>query len=135
MKTDCENKKAEAIQRMQMLKMMPEAIKAFSDQGTVMVSERPLGVLYELDDSVKKIVSDFEKKYRSLVYAVIHTFTEFGELYDLLYVCDVEEEWELDREDLKEFYAISGCYNMTDNFLEIGSIQVEPVFGGLIRVG
>lgn len=135
METDYENKKAEAIQRMQMLKMMPEVIKAFSNHGTVMVSERPLGALYELDDSVKKIVSDFEKEYGSLVYAVIHTFTEFGELYDLLYVCDTEEEWELDREDLKEFYSVSGCYNATDGFLEIGSIQVEPVFGGLIRVG
>lgn len=134
METSLEKKKAEAVERMRALKMSPDAINSFANHGIVMVSERPWGALYELDESVKKIVSDFEKEYNSIVYTVVHTFTEFGELYDLLYVCDTEDEWELDREDLKEFYTISGCYNATDNFLEIGSILVKPVFGGLIRV-
>lgn len=134
MKTTIKAKKKEAIERMQALKMAPDAIRDFSNKGTVMVSEGKFGALYDVDECVKEIIKDFEEKYDALVYTVVHSFTEFGELYDLLYVCDSEEEWEMDREDLKDFYAISGCYNISDGFYEIGTIGVRPVFGGLVRI-
>lgn len=128
-----QEQKQEAIERMKMLKLYPNVIKEFEKENIVNLSENG-GILYWLDDEQKAIVNDFENEHDALVYHVIHSFTEFGELYSLLYVSKHEEEWQTDREDLKDGYAFAYVKNVTDDWCsEFGSICIKPHLGGLVR--
>lgn len=124
--------KQEAIARMKTLNLHPNAIKEFEQEGKLNLSEG--GILYWLSEQQKAVVEKFEKEYDALVYHVIHNFTAFGELLTCLYVSASSEEWELDREDLKEDYAVAYVENLTDPFCsEIGGVGIKPKFGGVIR--
>ena len=126
--------KQEALERMKMLKLHGNIIKEFDKEGIVNLSESG-GFLYWLDSNQQAIVDEFETEHDALVYHVIHDCTEFGELYSLLYVSKYEEEWEDDRNDLKDGYALVYVKNMDDDFCsEFGSIGVKPQFGGLVRM-
>ena len=128
-----EKQKAEALKRMKYLKIFPEAIEVFEKEGRVMVSEG--GFLYDANENQKKLISSFEDNFEGLVYMVTHNVTEIGELYSLLYVSKEEDEWEMDWEDMREGYQVAAVYNMSDYILQpdIGSIGIQPRFGGLIR--
>ena len=80
-----ELKKEEAIKRMQVLGIYKPCIKAFKDRNEVQLSEMT-GGLYEFsgNSELTEKVREFEKEYNALVYHVIHTFTQFGELYNFL---------------------------------------------------
>lgn len=135
MNVSIEKKKQEAINRMKALGIFPETIKQFKG-GMVSYSEPPLGANYWLDDDQKKIVKGFEEEHNALVYFVIRSYTEFGKMDSLLYVCDYEEEWEMDREDINSGYVMVYTYVYdVPYFSEIGSIAVQGRFGGLVRVG
>lgn len=130
-----EKKKQEAINRMNALGIFPETIKQFKG-GMVSYSEPPLCANYWLDDDQKKIVKGFEEEHNALVYFVIRSYTEFGKMDSLLYVCDYEEEWEMDREDISAGYVMVYTYVYdAPYFSEIGSIAIQGRFGGLVRVG
>lgn len=125
--------KQEAIARMKLLKLHENVIREFEKEGIVNLSENG-GFLYWLNGDQQAIVDDFEKEHGALVYHVIHNFTEFGELYALLYVSKDEDEWEYDRDDLKAGCALAYVKNIADDFCsEFGSIGIKPQFGGLIR--
>jgi hypothetical protein len=131
----------EAVLRMKKLELFDPIIKGFEkDQSLLEYSEpTPLGgILYWISNNPEweKMIKEFEEKSNSLVYHVIHSYTEFGELLDLLFVSDDEDEWEYDLEDLDDGYAMSYCINLTDQmFSEYGTIAVKQVAGGLLRVG
>ena len=132
-----EKKKEEAIKRMKVLGLFKPCIKAFESRDGLQLTE-PTGGLYEFSDNKELIakVKEFEEEYDALVYHVIHTYTQFGELYNFLYVSDYEEEWEFDRADVKAGYAVAYVWNKSDEWCsEIGSIVVQERFGGLVRVG
>ena len=134
MKISREKKKEEAIQRMKELGIINDAIKQFKDDDIVMVSEPPIGGLYWLDDEQKKIVDDFEKENDALVFMVVKAFTNFGNMLSLLFISDYEEEWEMDRDGIKDNIVMSYTINeTTPEFSEFGSIGVKRVGGGLIR--
>ena len=131
-----ENKKAEAINRMKALKLFVPCIKAFKDRNEVQLSEMT-GGLYEFsrDEELNAKIKEFEEEYNALVYHVIHTYTNFGEMYSFLYVSDYEEEWEMDNEDIQDNYAMSYVWNKDcPDFSEFGSIGIRQKFGGLVRV-
>ena len=133
MKITIEKKKQEAIERMKSLNLYPNIIKEFEKENIVNMSENG-GFLYWLTDEQKEIVSDFEAEYDTLVYHVIHNFTEFGELLTFFYVSDDEEEWEYDRADLKDGYACAYVKNLTDDMCsEFGSVCFRQQYGGLVR--
>ena len=132
-----ENKKTEAIKRMKALDLFKPCINAFAKRNEVQLSEMT-GGLYEFNSNTEltEKVKEFENEYNALVYHVIHTFTEFGELYHFLYVSDYEEEWEMDNDDIKENYVMSYVWNKNDDICsEFGTIAVRQKFGGLVRVG
>ena len=132
-----EIKKTEAINRMKVLGLFEPCIKAFKDRDEVQLSEMT-GGLYEFsnDKELTAKVKEFENEHNALVYHVIHTFTQFGELYNFLYVSDYEEDWEIDNEDIKDNYVISYVWNKDDEWCsEFGTIMVKQKFGGLVRVG
>lgn len=132
-----ENKKVEAIKRMKVLGLFKPCIKAFDKYDELQLTE-PTGGLYEFNDNeeLNAKVKEFEAEYDALVYHVIHTYTQFGELFNFLYVSDYEEEWEMDNADIEDGYAMAYVWNKSDDWMsEIGSIVVRERFGGLVRVG
>ena len=128
-----EKQKQEAIERMKMLKIYSQAIKEFEKENVINVSEHG-GILFWLDDEQQEMVKRFEEKYNAVVYHIIHNYTEFGELYSLLYVSQNEQEWGYDKDDIKHNIAL--CYVVNkdeENFSEFGSIGIKSQFGGLVR--
>ena len=132
-----ENKKKEAIKRMEKLGLFKPCIKAFAKYDELQLTE-PTGGLYEFSENeeLNTKIKEFEEEYDALVYHVIHTYTQFGELYNFLYVSDYEEEWEMDIADIADNYAVAYVWNKSDDWMsEIGGIAVRERFGGLVRVG
>ena len=105
--------KQEAIERMKMLKIYSQAIKEFEKENVINVSEYG-GILFWLDDEQQEMVKRFEEKYNAVVYHVIHNYTEFGELYSLLYVSQHENEWDYD----KTIKIINESAEMTKNLYD-----------------
>ena len=129
-----EKKKSEAIRRMKLLEIFPDAIRQFEKDDIVMVSEPPLGGLYWLEEDDKERVRKFEEETNGLVYLVARSFTEIGVLDSMFYVSDWDEEWEIENMDLSEGYSFVYVYNHdTPEFSELGSIGFEKRNGGLIR--
>ena len=122
---------------MKVLGLFKPCIKAFEKYDELQLTE-PTGGLYEFGDNAElnAKIKEFEEEYNALVYHVIHTYTQFGELYNFLYVNDCEEEWEMDNADIVDGYVVAYVWNKSDDFLsEIGSIVVREIIGGLVRVG
>lgn len=133
--TNFEAKKKEAIARMKEWKLFPEVINQFKKDGLVNASVAPFGACYWLNEEQKKRVHDFEEEHDALVYHVIHSMTEFGEIENFLFVGNGEEEWPIDHEDLKEGMQLVYAYNVTDPWCsDMGTIGVtRTVAAGLKR--
>ena len=85
-------------------------------------------------ENEQEFVKEFEEKYNAIVYHIIHNYTEFGELYSLLFVSQHKEEWDWDNEDIKNNIAMVYVKNIDeDAFSEFGSIGIKSQFGGLVR--
>ena len=135
MKVSMENKKREAIKRMEALDIYAEAIRHFKYDGTLNYSEPPMGLNYWLDEEQKKIVRDFEEKYNALVYFVIRSYTNIGIMDSFLFVSDYLEEWILDNNDIRNGYAYAYVYNYdVPEYSEIGMIGIQSISGGLVRI-
>lgn len=135
MKVSIEEKKAEAIERMELMGIFRGVIDNFKD-GKICESDSPFAACYWVNEEQKKRIEEFEKEYDALVYHVVHSYTEFGELESYLYVCDHKEEWGIDKGDIKYHYVLAYVYNKTEpEFSEIGTIMFEigPA-GGLLRI-
>lgn len=125
--------KQEALNRMRMLDIYSPAIKEFEKENIINKSEHG-GMLYWLDENEQEFVKEFEEKYNAIVYHIIHNYTEFGELYSLLFVSQHKEEWGWDNEDIKNNIAMVYVKNIDeDAFSEFGSIGIKSQFGGLVR--
>ena len=124
----------EAIERMKLLKLDKDCIEAFT-KGKVWESEG-YGALYEVKDKEQFIIDKFEAHHEGcLVYHMIHNKYEFGECYSILYVSPDTDEWQRDKEDIKEGYVFAYVENIDDDWCsEFGSIAIKPQFGGLMRL-
>ena len=129
-----EEKFIEAIELMKLLKLSEHCIKAFAE-NKVWTSEG-YGALYEVTQKEQKLIDNFEENHPNcLVYHMIHNKFEFGECYSMLYVSSDKEEWEFDKEDIKDGYVFAWVENIDSDWCsEFGTIGVKPSFGGLIRV-
>lgn len=126
----------EAIFRMGKLGIMRTVIKQFAEDGKIQQSERTLlgyGMMYYLDDETQARVDKFEKEHGALVYHVIMSQTEFGQMWALLYVSKNKSEWEQDNRDIEEGIVFSYVLTEGDYSNEFGSIGVQPANGGLRR--
>ena len=73
-----------------------------------------------------KYPKKFEEKYNAVVYHVIHSFTNIGELESYLFVSDRPDEWETDRKDLKSGQPLAWVYNYDEpDWPELGYIGVS----------
>ena len=125
----------EAIERMKLLKLDKQCIEAFT-KGKVWESEG-FGALYEVNDKEQQIIDKFEAHHEDcLVYHMIHNVYEFGECYSILYVSPDTDEWQRDKDDIKEGYIMAYVENVDNDWCsEFGSIAVKSQFGGLVRLG
>lgn len=130
-----EEKKVEALGRMKAVGYWSQAREAFRRSNRVLVNEPPFGAVYEMEPDLAESVKEFEEKNNALVYAVVRAFTSFGKMDSYLFVGDYKEEWEYDREDLKDKIAMSYTvnYDMPD-CSEFGSIGFRMGAGaGFVR--
>ena len=127
-----EKMKKEAINRMNILKLHPNIIREFSNEGKLNLSRN--AALYYLNDKQLARVQEFEQEYNALVYHVIQNHTQFGELLSFLYVSKYTEEWQRDQDELKEGMPFVYVANLTDETCsEFGSIGIQSFAGGVIR--
>lgn len=125
--------KQEAIARMKKLDIYAPAITEFEKENLVNKSEHG-GILYWLDENEQEMVKEFEEEYGAMVYHIIHNYTNFGELYSLLYVSKNKDEWDYDNDDLNHNICLAYVKNLDeDAFSEFGSIGIKSQFGGLVR--
>lgn len=131
-----EEKKTEALRRMQKMGYWGQAREAFRKRNAVFVNEPPWGAVYDPEPELAEKIKKFEEENNALVYMVVRAFTAFGVMDSLLYVSDYKEEWEMDDEDIDNKIVMTYTINndMPD-CSEFGSIGFRLGSGaGLIRV-
>lgn len=120
-----EEKKIEAIARMKAWGIYAPIIKQFEKEDLVSESAPPLGACFWLNEEQLARVREFEEKNDALVYHVIHSFTNIGEMESYLYVSDYPEEWEMDRQDIGEGSQLVYVVNKdAPDCSEFGSIDI-----------
>lgn len=136
MTVSAEEKKIEAIARMKLWGIYPPIVKQFEKENIVSESAPPLGACCWLNEEQRKLVKEFETEHNALVYHVIHSFTTIGEMESYLYVSDYPEEWEYDREDIKEGRQLAYVFNCSmPDCSEFGSVGIErTAAAGLRRI-
>lgn len=133
--------KQEAVRRMKVLEILPDMVDRFKKDGTIFYSENMgagfNGILFNFDSHPAWLsqVKQFEAETGYLVYHAVLTHFTFGDVLDLLYVRDQEEEWEYDLQELKQGYADIYAINLSDEQLsEFGSARYEPRNGGVRKL-
>lgn len=125
--------KAEALRQMKKLNIMKRVIAEFEKEEKLNVSDL-YGALYWLSDEQKTVVRRFEEESGGLVYHVIRSRSDFGEILSLLFVGKDTSEWEADFNDLERNQVFVYVENLTDPELsEYGAIGITGAYGGLVR--
>lgn len=117
----------------------PDVAVAFEEDGTLYYSERigGMGVLCWISNKpeYKRAVKDFEKKTGGKVYHCVITHTEFGEMFDMMYVPKKESQKEGDFEALRdhgEAFVATLDEQMPSGY-ELGYAGYTGRGGGLVR--
>lgn len=128
--------KEEAVNRMKMLGLNDRCIQAFKAKNqSVWLNCGPFGGLYEADDKLKNMIKDVENEHNIMVYSAIENQIYDMKVYSMLCVTPYTEEWEMEREDLKDGYVFCYALNVDQpEFSELGYCTVKPTFGGLRRI-
>lgn len=120
-----EEKKIEAIARMKAWGIFAPIIKQFEKEDLVSESTPPLGACFWLNEEQLARVREFEEQNNALVYHVIHSYTNIGEMESYLFVSDYPEEWEMDRQDIGEGSQLVYVVNKdAPDCSEFGSIGI-----------
>ena len=130
-----EDKKAEAVERMKLLGIFTATRKQFEKEDYVSISEPPVGAFFWAEGEDLQRIREFEESHNALVYLIVRSYTTFGKMDCYLYVSDHRDEWEQDREDLKNCEPLCYVYNhdMPD-CSEFGCVGIEKTCAaGLCR--
>lgn len=130
-----EEKKAEAIKRMKELRIFPETIRQFEEDGRLSRSEPPWGAFYWLEDADLEAIHKFEEENNTLVYLVIRALDpEIGLMDSYLFVSDYKDEWYMDHELFKSGGAFAYVQNLTyPIYSEFGYIGIERTIAAGLR--
>lgn len=79
-------KKNKAIELMKTLDIYEPYIQGFEQEDKVCFYEMFGGYWVEQEKEIYDKMKQLENKYKCVVYAITHEFTDFGELYDFLIV-------------------------------------------------
>ena len=130
-------KKNKAIELMKTLDIYEPYIQGFEQSDKVCFYEMFGGYWVEQEKEIYDKMKQLKNKYKCVVYAITHEFTDFGELYDFLIVPKYKSDWKglLYRQSNNEFIAYAYVWNRTDDLCsEFGSIVVQSFGGGIRRV-
>ena len=124
---------------MKQLDIYQPYIVGFQKKGDVCFFENYAGFWdYQEEDIINKR-HQLEEEYDIVIYAITHEFTEFGELYDFLYVSKYLEDARhtIDSTDNGTHYVQAYVWNVDDDDYcsEFGEICVRSFGGGIKRVG
>lgn len=129
-----ERMKAEALVRMKMLHIFPNAVRDFKRKDRRLNKSEGFGGLYWLDDKEKELVQKFEETSGAVVYACILNSLPLGTCLSMLYVPADESLWERDKQDLIDGYPFAWVANINaPDWSEYGTIGIRPQYGGLVR--
>lgn len=125
-----------ALQIMRNMIQYKPIIRAYEKQDRVMFSEGPLGASYDVDGepALMEAIERVESEYGCKVFHATHTFTEFGECFELLVVSQYKEEWARAIEDSKDGICFCWVENLTDPWCsEFGDVAFKPSVAGDIK--
>lgn len=136
-----EKQKEEALIRLKMLKVDKSVIDGFSKKEPVIFySERQSsffdGILYWMsnEESYQETVKTLQEKIGCLVYHAQLCHTDIGDMLTLLYVSNNPDEWEEDKQMLKEKSAFAYVANLSDPDMSVfGDVGIVPKNGGVSR--
>ena len=129
-----QNMKREAIERLRELKLSKDVRNAFEKDGIVMCSYNRC--IRNLKESELKLIRKWEREHETLAYHVVYSESIYGAMLTIPYISNRQDEWELDREDLREEEKWLYCYVINlDNLLcsEYGYCCFSIEKGGLVR--
>ena len=135
----------QAIERLEILEkeylLHENVLKEFKEDGTIYYSENLggafSGILYWLENKNEYVekVRKIEKERNIFVYHCILNHTIDGDLLTMLYISEYQDEWEYEKNDLKNgCIDVYVCNLSRDIDSEFGSVQITCVNGGLVRV-
>lgn len=129
-----EEKKTEAIKRMKAFGIFPQTIKQFEREGYISISEPPFGAFYWAEGEDLKRIRELEERNNVLVYLVVRSYMSLGKMDSYLYVSDCPEEWEQDRQDIRDGQQLVYVFNhdMPD-CSEFGSVGLASTFAAGLR--
>lgn len=129
--------KEKAIEFMEKIDIFKPYIDGFRKNDKVCFFENYGGFWVDQEPEIKSKMKELEERYRCIVYAVTHEFTDFGECYDFLIVTEYPEEWsELVCSNGNCYYTFAYVWNKTDDECsEFGTIAVQSFGGGIRRIG
>ena len=130
-----EKQKAEAAERLKLMNVREDVRRKFEEDGTVVLCKD--GRYYHCTDKLVTEIRQFEQKHEATVFLAVRMLTVFGTLDALLFVGKYEEEWSLERESIKDGYAMSYTINRSyPECSETGSISFRTTAdGGIVREG
>lgn len=136
MNTTRQQKKDKAIELMKKLDIYKPYINGFKEQDKVCFFEGYGGFWVDQEPEIEKKMKEIEAKYKCVVYAITHEFTDFGELYDFLVVPNHKCDWDelVYAQRGNNFIAFAYVWNKDDDWCsEFGSIAVKAFGGGIRR--
>ena len=114
-----EEVRKEAIKRMKLLELKDEVIHEFKDNNILYVSNLG-GNLAITDIEQKQLIRELEEDKNILIYHLIHQTTQNRDVIYCLFIDTNKENWEADKEDLKNQFALTICYTKIKSINEIG---------------
>lgn len=139
--TNFNAKKKQAIKNMKALDIFPDYIEHYTQTNNPILFEGLGGYYTDDNEELLKIVRDFEQEHNSIVYAITHEKTEFGEMYDFFHISNYKEEWEEDYIALKNrqqdgmVYPFVYVYNKSqEEYSEFGTIVAVAYYGVIKRI-
>ena len=126
-----EKQKDEAVMRMQQMELQEDIWLKFAEDGIVTLCEN--GQCYPISKELTEDIRRFEQEHEATVFLAVRMSTMLGVLDALLFVGKYEEEWELEREDLEDGYAMTYTINRDyPDCSEMGSISFSVNDDGVI---
>ena len=128
-----EKQKAEAAARLELMDVREDVRRKFEDDSSVMYCRG--GKFYPPDETMVTDIHRFEQEQGATVFLVVRLVTVYGVLDALLFVGKYEEEWPMERENIKAGYAMSYTINRDyPDCSEMGSIFFRTTEdGGIVR--
>lgn len=131
-----EEKKAKALEIMKTLDIYKPYIKGFQEKDQVCFFESFGGYWVFQEPEIEAKMREIEDKFDCLVYAITHEYTEFGELYDFLFISDYKDDWDyLIYSDGNKHTLFAYVWNKDyEDCSELGDITVQSFGGGIRRI-